>query len=703
MPIHRWRLSAFVFHHRWVLAVGAGLLALLGIALAPQIKFDYSPWAILEGYESRLSDAGSVVASGDNSEILLLLVESAEGETVLSEPGLVWQRWVVGEIMELPGVGTVYAFCDIPGGTSPLMLPRLTGYLISEDRQHANIVIRPATDDDTAAQIISRRIDEIVAGSPPPQGWQTHQAGWPAIHAMVMRDLRSDQHRLMPVSGVVIVILLAVAFRRTLDVLLPLLTIVAAMAWFMVFMAATGQTIGLLSGILPAVLFAIGTANCVHILTRHIETGSLSGFAPRRAALRTLWQMALPCLLTVTTTAIGFATLYGARAGMLHTFAWQAVVGLALLYVALLWLMIGLLPLVRRRSNGEAIGHDLLARSATAMASLGARRPKIVLLVGLAVLAACVWSGQRSPVNASIAAVYDKDNPILEGVQIVEDHFMGFSEVAVVLEAESAEALSAAETAAALNEFVVFAKKQDLVLKAEPPVGEMGRMVVEEETGRAGRQVLTLRVDYLGSRSMCALVDKLNEGLATAFEGMALRARLGGQSVDYARVIRWVVQEFMISFVGTSVVILTLIGLLFRSIRMGLIAVIPNAVPLAVTWGYIGLMGYDMNISNIIIFSIGLGMAVDDSVHALARFRQEIAVDGDVSAAIHRCYRSTGRAIILTTIVIVVGMSVLLASNFVPTRRFAELTAVTMIAAVLGDVILLPACLKLFWRPRRGF
>ena len=90
MPLRRWRLSAFVFHHRWVLAVVAGLLAALAVALAPQIKFDYSPWAILEGYESRLSDAGAVAASGDNSEILLLLVQAADGETVLSEPGLAW-------------------------------------------------------------------------------------------------------------------------------------------------------------------------------------------------------------------------------------------------------------------------------------------------------------------------------------------------------------------------------------------------------------------------------------------------------------------------------------------------------------------------------------------------------------------------------------------------------------------------------------
>ncbi len=698
MPIRRWRLSSFVFRHRWVLTVVAGIVAAIGVALAPQIKFDYSPWAILDGYESRLSDAGSLVQSGDNSEILLVLVEASDGETVVGESGLAWQREFVSRIKSLPAVGTVYA----PSDMSALMLKALEGKLISADRRHANIVVIPTGDDATVAQAISRDIDAILADLPPPTGWRTHQAGWPAIHAVVMEDLRTDQHRLMPIAGVVIVILLAVAFRRTLDVILPLVTIVAAMAWFMVFMAATGQTIGLLSSSLPAVLFAIGTANCVHILTRHIETGNLSGIAPRRAALRTLWQMALPCLLTVTTTAIGFATLYGARAGMLHSFAWQAVVGLALLYVALLWLMIGLLPMVHRRSSVD-IGHDVLARVATAMASLGARKAKTVLLVGAVVLAACIWSGQRSEVNASIAVVYDQDHPILEGVRIVEDHFTGFSEVAVVLEADSVEDLDSPEASAALGRFVSFAEGHSLVLDVRPAPGDMGDTVVEPGTGRAGRQTLILNVQYQGSRRMCALSDELAEGLTAAFEGLPVRARLGGQSVDYARVIRWVVQEFMLSFVGTSVVILMLIGLLFRSVRMGLIAVIPNVVPLAVTWGYIGLMGYDMNISNIIIFSIGLGMAVDDSVHALARFRQEIAIDGDVTAAIGRCYRTTGRAIILTTIVIVVGMSVLLASSFVPTRRFAELTGVTMIAAVLGDVILLPACLKLFWRPRRGF
>jgi len=700
VAIKRWRVSIFLYRRRWWLTAAAALVALAGVALTPQIAFDFSPWAILDGYEHRLSDAGSLVKS-DDSEMLFVLAEAPGGETAISEEGLAWQGEFVKAVKLLPRVKTVWALTEVPGARSPAVLARLEGKLVSADRRYASIAIQPDGLEPTAAQSVSREVDRLLKGSAPPAGWRVYQAGWPAVHAVIMKDLRADQHRLMPLAGVVIAILLVVAFRRPIDVALPLVTITAAMAWFMVFMAVTGQSFGLLSSILPAVLFTIGTANCVHVLTRHIETGELTMLSPRRAALRTLWQMALPCLLTVATTAIGFATLRGAQAEMLHTFARQAVVGLGLLYLALLWLMIGLLPMARRPAPVRATGDDWLARAAVAMSSVASRRPKWVLLIGVVVLAACVGRGQRAKINASVAAVYDDDHPILQAIDIVENHFGGFSEVGVVLEAGDAESLQSPQTDAAVARLAELAEATDRVLAVQPTNGDAGRAVVEPTTGRASRHALTLNVNYEGSRRMCALADRLTAGLNTAFAGLDVRARLGGRTVDYARVIRWVVREFMLSFVGTSVVILTLIGLLFRSVRMGLIAVIPNAAPLAAAWGYIGLRGYDMNISNIIIFSIGLGMAVDDSVHALARFRREIAVDGDVTAAIGRTYRTTGRAIILTTIIIVGGMSVLLGSSFVPTRRFAELIGVTMTAAAVGDILLLPACLKLFWRPRR--
>jgi multidrug efflux pump subunit AcrB len=140
---------------------------------------------------------------------------------------------------------------------------------------------------------------------------------------------------------------------------------------------------------------------------------------------------------------------------------------------------------------------------------------------------------------------------------------------------------------------------------------------------------------------------------------------------------------------------------LFRSVRLGLLAAIPNTTPMAVTLGYMGLRGYDLNAGNVIVFTICLGIVVDDTIHFLTRYREEMARDNDVWKAIERSYHGTGRAIVLMTLLIVCGLSVLLLSDFVPTRRFAELTTLTMIAALFGDLLLLPASLVLFRKRER--
>ena len=102
------------------------------------------------------------------------------------------------------------------------------------------------------------------------------------------------------------------------------------------------------------------------------------------------------------------------------------------------------------------------------------------------------------------------------------------------------------------------------------------------------------------------------------------------------------------------------------------------------------------------VFAISLGIAVDDSIHFIARFREEIREHGSsVEAAIRRAFYGAGRAMVLTSVLVVSGLAVLLLSDFVPSRRFAELTSVTMIAALVGNLIVLPACLSLLWR-RKG-
>ena len=143
------------------------------------------------------------------------------------------------------------------------------------------------------------------------------------------------------------------------------------------------------------------------------------------------------------------------------------------------------------------------------------------------------------------------------------------------------------------------------------------------------------------------------------------------------------------------------IAVLFRSVLFGLVAILPNMTPLILTMGYMGFQGYDLNAGNVVVFSLSLGIAVDNTIHFLTRFREEIA-ERSVHEALQRTVQYTGRAIVLSSVIIISGLAVLMLSEFKPTRGFAELTSFTMLSALIGDLILLPATLAVFWPDRKN-
>ncbi len=215
------------------------------------------------------------------------------------------------------------------------------------------------------------------------------------------------------------------------------------------------------------------------------------------------------------------------------------------------------------------------------------------------------------------------------------------------------------------------------------------------------RARVRLRLKEIGSRKTLELIDKLQDKLAAAFPtGGPIEARLTGEAYVNALSLTTLIRDLFYSLLTASLVIFTLIGIEFRSLRAGLIAALPNLAPLVITLGYMGLRGYDMNVANVIVFTICLGLADDNTIHLLYRFREELHAGGKVASAIRRAFRGTGRAIVATSLLLLAGLGVLLFSNFVPTRRFAELTCVTILGNLLGVLLLLPACLVLAWKPK---
>jgi predicted RND superfamily exporter protein len=141
--------------------------------------------------------------------------------------------------------------------------------------------------------------------------------------------------------------------------------------------------------------------------------------------------------------------------------------------------------------------------------------------------------------------------------------------------------------------------------------------------------------------------------------------------------------------------IMAMFGLLFLSIRIAFIAILPSMLSVTVVLGVMGLLGIPLDIMTITIAAISVGIGVDNSIHYIHRYRQEVAVDNDPVAAMHRSHTSVGRAIFYTGIIIIAGFGILALSNFIPSILFGLLTGLAMLMALASNLTLLP--LLLFW------
>ncbi len=679
--------------------------------------------------------------------------------TIVTRRPVLRPPWIVVRraIEDLPVEAETAAVVRREVGANPL----IDGTLVSKDRKVAAVIAfldGDLSDIEQMRQAL-RPLQEVCDNNPPPDGYALHITGLPPVRVDIVENLKKDQAFLTPLTGGVFFLVLLLLFRRVLGAVLPLLAVLTGLLWTVGFFTAAGMSFNIISNVLPVLLLIIGVSNCVHILSRYAEEGEAGEkkgkgahrAARRRAAMRhTIAHTATACLLATATTGVGFLSLTMASSRVLQVFGWQAAVGMGFLFISAMVIMTALLPFCRPPSPGER--HDKPGDAGrmspvtwfvTGAGYAAARHPWIsIAACGLLTTVALVAS-RNVIINTNLIETYEESHPTLHALRTVEKSLTGIITVQVSLQAENREVFFQPDVFRSIASFERYARSLPEVTTAEshvdvhegvyrmlrpgeehpelPPLGEAGerriakaRQILAQASaeepvspqvfiapgGRRARILLRLR--ETGSRDTLILVEKLNAQLAKDFPpGGPVRARLTGDGYLGSVALDRVIRTIFYSLLGASVVIFLVIGVLFRSIRTGLLASAPNLTPLIVTLGYMGIRGYDLNVSNVIVFAISLGMAVDDTIHFLARFREEIKKDVPVEEAIRRTFLTTGRAIVLTTILIVVGLSVLTLSEFLPTRRFAELVSVTMTAALVGDLLLLPACLALFWRGKK--
>lgn len=610
----------------------------------------------------------------------------------------------------------------------------LEGRLVSRSRTLAVIAVVLGTEW-VSIDALAPAMDElhrIVDARPPPPGVRVDVAGIPAIRHYVVDQMIGDQIRLVPWAVVICMLLLLIAFRWLPGMIFPNVTVATTALVLVGGMALVGEKFNIINQMLPTLLIVIGIADSIHIVARYGEEYEACGDR-LEACRRTVRSMTVACFLTTFTTAVGFATLVISRTSILRNFGVAAAIGLIAAYVITMLLLPPLLSFAGAPS--QSLSHHRESRLEQWLEVIMvtcARHARKVLVASVLFLSGVVALASQVNIDTRLLETFPPETPIHRQVKTLERELDGVLPLEVHLVSTEPGRMADPVLLNRVDEIARWAREQDLVLSAtswsdllhDTWVAYAGDASRRTQAFRSEAQVaqlasllegarpdpltpwvtpdrremrLNIQVKDIGSNASMTVAHELDQRMRDAMaEWPDVRVALTGDAWSGAIGLDSLIYD-MLGSVGTAfVIIFAFLMVTFRSLRFGLISVPPNIIPLIATLAWMTFRDINLNTTTVIIFSVSIGLAVDDTVHVLTRFREEYLSGRSVERAIALAARGAGRAVVVTSFMLAGGLAVMLQSSFVPIRLFSELTAVTIVGCLFGDLIVLPAMLRLF-------
>lgn len=614
-------------------------------------------------------------------------------------------------------------------------MPLVRRRLVSEDGRVAVVVVepRPELGVDAQAAILTAVRAQLAEEERRP-GVEVSVTGIPAMRAEMIAALRSDQGRLVLLATIGALVVLVLGMRSLAGVVLPLATVGISVVLAVGLMVATGTPINLLTNMLPPLLLTIGLAEAMHMVVRYRDE-LVTGMGRVEAAIETLRSMWLACFVTTFTTAVGFGALVLQESEGLRRFGWISAVATMLTYVVTVLFVPAWLPsfgLPHDRAVAEH-GGGWLERWLVAIGRRMAREPWTTIVLAALLTAAAAWVSRDLVVESRLLDQFAADSEVARASVVLEEELDGFRALDLVIEGR-AGFFATVEGMTVLDAVVAEALSHDGVLRAtsaadwardadarlggEPSVGT-GRFLTDPQVSsllelvahgdrgglrryvtddRSAARVEIRLVDHGASRTL-ELVERLRARVRAG--GEDLRATAVGEAFVSSRGLERIVSSLG-SLAAAVVTIFVVMTLLFRSVRLGLLAIPPNVLPLLLTLAYMVWRGIPLHAATVIVFTVTVGLAVDGTTHVVARYREELEKGGTREEVLLRTVAGSGRPVLLSSLTLVVGYLVLLSSSFEPVRLFGELSAVAIAASTVSQTFLLPALLAVAAPQPRG-
>lgn len=616
--------------------------------------------------------------------------------------------------------------------------PFLRGLLLSADSTASAMLV----EFDPAFNDRPERMDrvEAIEALAQPLAPTVALAGFPYVRTQFGRRISRESPLFTLLALGVALGLLFLMFRSVRAVVLPAAIVVLGIGWTLGLMAFFGQKMNVVTSVLPALLVIIGMANAIHLKTKFFDR--FAALHDAQAALReTLHTVGFTTLLTCGTTALGFAVLLLSGSHLMEAFGLFAALGIMVLY----GLSIVLIPLAYSHFPPPPLRprlatSDRFAQLFDWLAGWVERHSRAVLIGALGLMTVGVLGLQRISSDIQVFSDFFDDDPVHASLGTVQEHFGGMMPMEVLvtaqtpgrfrtlahlrrLEALRAELATLPPVGRALTATDLVKWGNQAYFGGNPaayrlPSGfEMNflapalRVLQDSAQGLAAQlpvfmdSTLTtarihLGVPDLGTLRMNTLADTVRARARTWFGPEEFDVTITGSAIITTRSGENLIRNLLVSLGVALLLISALMASLFRSAPLTLISLVPNVVPMLLVGGVMGFFGVVLKPSTALIFPLAFGIAVDDTIHFLAKYRlnrQHLARDPAIRATL----RETGKAILFTSLVLMGGFLVFTASSFGGTVTLGALTALTLALALLANGLLLPALLFRFGPKRR--
>ncbi|MFN0108194.1 MAG: efflux RND transporter permease subunit [Blastocatellia bacterium] len=744
-------MSRFVVSHpRSIIVVVLLLTVILGFGLRRGLVLDVSPLSfVAENSQERRDFAVARKHFGADDYLLIALV----CDDVFTPANLTRLKKLHEQIERVKGVGEVLSLSSVPyarsqpdGVSLEKLIPSslqdrqrleearaiattdrmFAGNLVSADSRTAalTVLLKPELPTHIRHEITKTIYDHTRAA-----GFsESYFAGDPFAQLRATESLKADLLLLLPLTLLLIVVILWVCFRSVVAILLPLVTIGIGLVWLMGLMAYFGTHFTILVLMLPTVMLAIGCSYMIHVLNQIGITVLADEPATRnpKAAIEAAMQfISLPVIVSALTVIAGFLSLTFTEVTAIRSSAIYSAVGATLTMLLSLTFIPAVLVVLPPAKIAFRVG--LTGKMVKFLEDTGrwaTSRQKLLFVVTLAVVVISLIGMRRIKVDIDFFHFTKPGTETSIGFTEINRRLSGVVTFDIIVEGKESGAIEKNDALERISQLQVFAegreKQQGQGIDRSLSVADIVKHLNQAFNGNDPKQYkiptdekvmadlfadrdqlkgfltedgriarVLIRSTLSGSQAMAGVVREVEQKAKELLPGYRVYAT--GTFVLLNRTSDQIGSEQMLSIAIALVTIFVMLAILFRSVRVGLTALVPNLIPVVFFFGFMGWRGIKLNLTTSLVASIVLGLAVDNAVQFIVRFRRVQKADQPLRDAIIESMRLSGRPIIYANVALAATFAVFAISNFQPISDFGVLAAVTIFGCMVEDLVLLPS------------